>query len=114
MGVDFNANIPDQSNTVWDLMIWTMTLVACILFLREDEVASLAFESINYDLCIVNDNRTVEGVSLKVQGKSDPVPVTLMLWANDNVPELCPVRHLLCFLYLTGITEGPNRSSLHI
>jgi hypothetical protein len=96
-----------SQNTVWDLMIWTMTLVACMLFLREDEVASLSFESINYDLCIVNDNGTVEGVSLKVQGKSDPLPVTLMLWANDEVPELCPIRHLLCFIYLTGVTEGP-------
>jgi hypothetical protein len=46
------------------------------------------------------------GIGLRVKGKCDLQEVFLYLWANDTYPELCPVRHLLLYVFLTGIKGG--------
>jgi hypothetical protein len=38
-----------------------------------------------------------------------------MLWRDDAIPKLCPVRHLLAFLFLSGYRSGclyPSRDQL--
>jgi hypothetical protein len=42
----------------------------------------------------------------KVKGKNDNEYVQLLLRACDEMPELCPVLHLLIYIYLCNITEG--------
>ena len=46
------------------------------------------------------------GMCLKVFGKSDKDWVTLMLWADDECPEFCPVCLLLVYLYVSKIKGG--------
>ena len=64
-----------------------MVLLCAKLFLRGDEVVSICIEDFNPDLA-------VESLAVAVQGKCDPTPVTLMLWSDDVLPELCPIRHV--------------------
>ena len=42
----------------------------------------------------------------KVKGKSDKKPAHLILWRNDEFPELCPVRHLLVYVKISGFDSG--------
>jgi hypothetical protein len=43
----------------------------------------------------------------RVQGKRDKKERFLWLWADDECPDLCPVRHLLVFIFLANIVTGP-------
>ncbi|MGH3054270.1 MAG: hypothetical protein ACRDL7_04745, partial [Gaiellaceae bacterium] len=43
---------------------------------------------------------------VEIMGKSDDVLIPMMLWADNDIPELCPVRHLLTYCYLIQITGG--------
>jgi len=95
-----------RSGSLWDFQFWTMILVACKLFLREDELSSLSFGSIDKSLSVVDESGSVHGLAVVIKGKSDSKPVTLMLWGDDDVPELCPVRHLLAFLSMLGSRSG--------
>lgn len=95
-----------NSNNLYDLQIITMILVSVKLFLREDEVSSLRIESFIQDLFVVTPEGYIEGLAVSVQGKSDQKPVTLMLWADNDIPNLCPIRHLLVYLYESKICSG--------
>ena len=105
-----------STNKIWDLQIWTMTLIACKLFLRSDELVQLNFgnvvnlnqeNAINWDLTRVDtDNLGIRGIAFNIKGKSDKKIQVRMLWADDDKPELCPVRHLMCYLYWSGIRSG--------
>ena len=49
----------------------------------------------------------VYGLCVEVSGKSDEdKKYQRWLWADDNCPDLCPVRHLLIYVYLAGIKGG--------
>lgn len=50
------------------------------------------------DLTIVRSEDIVEVFSIIVRGKSHKIPVVLMKWRDDQVPEFCPVRQLLSWL----------------
>lgn len=95
-----------MSNTLWDFQLYTIILLSCRLFLREDEVGSLGYHSVNDVVTLVKSNDCVEGIAVDVQGKADPAPVTLMMWFDHELPEFCPVRHLLAWLGLSGIRQG--------
>jgi hypothetical protein len=45
-------------------------------------------------------------LALKVQGKKDPHPITMLLYADDQYPDLCPVRALMVYCFLIGIKNG--------
>ena len=54
---------------------------------------------------------------LKSKGKTDKKPVTLSLWADNEVPQMCPIRHLLAYIYLADIKNGflyPGSDQGHI
>jgi hypothetical protein len=61
------------------------------MFLREDEVGSMTPGIINDDITIIKANGNVEGIAFQIKGKSDSVPVTLMMLWNHELPEFCPV-----------------------
>jgi hypothetical protein len=48
----------------------------------------------------------VDSLVLWVEGKSDKDKVFLRLYRDDENPEFCPIRHLLCYLQATGIKGG--------
>ena len=76
------------------------------MFLREDEIGSMGYVHINHDISVKKGNDCVEGLAITVKGKADKVPVTLMMWFDHEFPEFCPVRHLLAWLYLSGIKDS--------
>jgi hypothetical protein len=45
-------------------------------------------------------------VLLLRKDKSDPVPVTLMMWRDHELPQFCPVCHLLAWVRLSVIKDG--------
>jgi hypothetical protein len=99
-------------NDLWGYQLWVMTIVGVKLFLRSDELIELTFmdeqkkNCINWDLTMVTETGEVTGIAFDIQGKCDAHPVTVMLWPDNDVPELCPVRHLMVYIYLTGISGG--------
>jgi len=95
-----------MSNTLWDFQLYTIILLSCRLFLREDEIGTMGYSNVNHDVTVVKSNECVEGISVDVKGKADPAPVTLMMWFDHELPEFCPVRHLLAWLRLSGIKQG--------
>jgi hypothetical protein len=99
-------------------MIYVAVLVACKLFLREDELEDIHINQTNeqtlgmkWELCVVNDRQEVDGLLVCIKGKTDRQPVYLMLWADHDTPFLCPVRHLLVFIHLAGNFHFINRNS---
>lgn len=94
------------TNQLWDFELYTIILITCRMFLREFEVANFSFDSINHDITIVKSNDNIEGIAFEIEGKCDAVPVTLMMWFDHELPEFCPVRHLLAWLKMSGIREG--------
>jgi hypothetical protein len=69
-----------SSNSLWDFELYCIILISCRMFLREDEVGSMSYDTINSDVSVIKSNDCVEGTAFEVQGKADPVPVTLMMW----------------------------------
>jgi hypothetical protein len=94
------------SNSLWDFELYCIILLSCRMFLHEDEVGHMGYVDINHDITVIKSNDCVEGIAVVVKGKADPIPVTLMMWFDHEFPEFCPVRHLLAWLYLSGIKEG--------
>jgi hypothetical protein len=95
-----------NSNSPSDFCMYVMILLGCRLFLREDEIADLAYDSFNHDLLVVKERDKVAGISITVQGKTDKAPVKLMIWVDDEFPEFCPVRHLMAWIGMSNITSG--------
>lgn len=50
-------------------------------------------------------NDVVEGLAVKIKGKSDKKWKTLMIWADQH-PQLCPIRHLLVYIFVAKIKSG--------
>jgi plasmid replication initiation protein len=87
-------------------MIYVMILISVRIFLRENEVAQMGYKDITPDITTVKEGGRVVGIAFSIQGKSDANPVTLMMWNDDVFPEFCPVRHLLAWIGMTGISTG--------
>ncbi|KAI9345454.1 hypothetical protein DFJ73DRAFT_489404 [Zopfochytrium polystomum] len=79
--------------------------------LRSTELLDLQFESnvdqncLNWDLTVIQDG-FIEGLCFKIKGKKDNQPNQLILWADHKNPALCPVRHLLLYIHLSGLKSG--------
>ncbi|KAI3646049.1 hypothetical protein MP228_008977 [Amoeboaphelidium protococcarum] len=110
-----------SKNNLYDLMFYVMTLVGCKLFLRNSELTDLKFSSedginaINWELTSFSPSGELVGLAFNIKGKTDNQPVPLTLWSDDTVPELCPIRHLLAFIYLADLSDGyifPSKAAL--
>ena len=59
------------------------------------------------ELFVRDGNNQIRGLCVKVCGKSDgEVWKYRWLWADDECPDLCPVRHLLIYVFVSGIKGG--------
>jgi hypothetical protein len=75
------------------------------LFLRHDEFHHVKSEEFLPDLFEIEDGN-ISALATEVHGKVDKRWVSLKLWANDEWPDIDPVRCLLVCLKLTGIKHG--------
>ena len=98
-------NVLLSSNNIEDMRLYVMILLSIKLFLRSNEVVKLKIEDIIKEVSVVS-NGVLECLAFKVQGKTDKKPVTLCLWADHDIPQLCPIRHLMAYLNITGVTTG--------
>jgi hypothetical protein len=57
-----------SSNHLWDFMLYTILLISCRLFLREDEVGSVTVSAVNYVIMTVKPNGNVEGIAFQIKG----------------------------------------------
>ena len=91
---------------IHNLMFYTFLLLGCRLFLREDEVAGLAYSSIAPEATVVKNGVLVQ-LGLKVKGKNDVEFKILVLHRDDAVPELCPIRpfDIFNFIWASGISK---------
>jgi hypothetical protein len=110
-----------SSNKLWDLQFWVMTIIACRLFLRSDELCDLKYTSeknencLNWDVTIIRPDGRVEAIGFNIKGKTDSRSVALLLWSDDDNPALCPVRALMVYMHFARIKSGylfPSREGL--
>ncbi|KAI3650647.1 hypothetical protein MP228_004128 [Amoeboaphelidium protococcarum] len=104
-----------SNNKLADYQLFVMVLIGCKLFLREHELAQLKIPTTNdrenvncvdWNMSSVTPSGDVKAIAFTIMGKSDKVPVTLFLWADNEVPSMCPVRHLLVYLHLIKLKKG--------
>ena len=91
-----------------------LIIMGCKMFLRPDELLTIELKDFVPKLCVSKGDRIV-GLLCKVMGKCDGKEVNLWIWADDENPELCPVRHLLVYMYLAEIKGGylfPKKAEL--
>lgn len=95
-----------STNKIADYQLYVMMLLGIHMFLRFDEVAYFSFTQFLPEFTVVRSDGYVEKMLFKVKGKADKHYVYLSLKRNDEFAQLCPVRHLLFYLHVTGIKEG--------
>jgi hypothetical protein len=101
-------------NTLSGLMLWCMIIVGVKAFLRVEEVLTLQYESFLPKYFVIKGNEVI-CLLIKIRGKRDNRFITFALWDDPNFPELSPVRPVLVYLAITGITGGylfPNLAQL--
>lgn len=94
-------------NNLYNMQTYVMMLIGIHLFLRADEVISLGFDNFQMDAAQVEspENR-VDSLVVWVKGKTDKHRVFLRLYRDDENPDFCPIRHLLCYIQATGLKGG--------
>ena len=94
-------------NSLSSFQHWVMILFHIQLFLRSSEGCSMLFDQIVYSLTSLNpETQEVEAIYVKIKGKSDQSFKLMMIWKNNEVPELCLVRHLLAWIQLSKNRTG--------
>jgi hypothetical protein len=94
-----------SSGDINDMKTYVMIILGIKLFLRANELIKLKLDMFGLDYQIVSTDN-VRALSVTIQGKTDPVPVTLMIFSDDECPEFCPVRHLLAYVERAGLKEN--------
>jgi hypothetical protein len=102
-------------NDIHAFQMWVMLIIGIRLMLRSDELLGLTVEDFLLDHAQIQPTR-LGSVGVEVQGKTDAIKKLLLLWRDDDYPDLCPLRPLLVYLHWTGIKSGPlfpDRDSLN-
>jgi hypothetical protein len=78
------------------------------LFLRDEEATDFGIGNCTFlpEITTFDNNGIASMLAGKVKGKSDKKSVHLCIWRDDDIPELCLLRHLLTYVHLAGIKEG--------
>jgi hypothetical protein len=87
-------------------MLYVMMLMGIKLFLRIQEILQMRVKHFKICYFLFNDNGTIQGMCVLVNGKTDKTWVPLMIWRDDENPEFCLVRHLLTWIKIAGIKDG--------
>jgi len=95
-----------NSGNILDLRDLVMDLLAVKNRLRSNDLEDLTVERFLTNHQTVSETGVVEGLLYWVFGKSDSEQVLLTAFSTPEFPELDPVIHLLCYLYVTGIRSG--------
>ena len=103
-----------STNSLVDLQYYCMLLVSTYIFLRCDEICNMQFCHFTSSLSSIESDGKVQNLVFKVKGKKDNEWKHMILWRTDDVPSLCPVRHLLLFVYLQGRINTECRNSQFI
>lgn len=108
-------NLWISSKSLWSFELYLFTLLCSRLALRESECESIQIASFDMSISRINANGVVDFLAVTIMGKSDNQPVTLLIYRDDVRPDWCLVRHILVWLYVTGISSGylfPSRAYL--
>jgi hypothetical protein len=84
-----------------------MFLFHVVLMLRSKEGLEFRFEDLIP--CMTTVSRSTGDlmtIGVRIKGKTDDSYKYMIIHRNDEIPELCLVRHLLGWIYLGGTTEG--------
>jgi hypothetical protein len=87
-------------------MLYVMMLMGIKLFLRVNEVLKMRVEHFKICYFLFDDNGTIRGMCVLVNGKTDKTWVPLMIWRDDENPEFRLLRHLLAWIKIAGIKDG--------
>jgi hypothetical protein len=93
-------------NSIYGLQYWTMVIMGIKLFLRVSELLCIQVEDFDPELMMLESTSTyVSAMAVGVLGKGGKYE-WLSMYVDDEYPELCPIRALLLYISLSGITEG--------
>ena len=95
-----------QDEDLSGLMYYTMVLISCKLFLRSDEALGIDKEDFVIDGFKIRQDGRIDAVCLRILGKTDSEWHYYRLWSDHECPDMCPVRHLLLYIYLLGWKGG--------
>ena len=113
-----------NNNSIEDFMRWVMILLCVKLFLRCDEIVNLSFDDFITSLFIIDDFNNIDAIGIKIKGyhfniigKSDHKWYKFYLWRDYQQPLLCPVIHLLIYIYYSNLKQAnyhifPNQTTL--
>ena len=93
-------------NSIEGLQYWTMVIMGIKLFLRISELLTIKVEDFDPELMLLESTSChVSALAVKVLGKGGKYS-WLSMYCDDEFPELCPIRALLLYISLSGITKG--------
>ena len=94
-----------SSNLLVDLQMWTIIILSVCLFLRHDEFNDIKIDQFDPDLFCIKENR-VAWLAVQIKGKRDKQWYTFRVNANDEHPDLCPVRALVVYFASLAIVKS--------
>jgi hypothetical protein len=89
-----------------DLELWVFVLLSVKLFLRFDEGDNMHTSHFKESLHAVSAS-DISALALRIKGKCDTHWNWICFWRDYTDPELCPIRHLLIYIFVSGICQGP-------
>jgi hypothetical protein len=95
--------------SMYKMQTYLMMILGINLFLLASEVIALGFDNFQMDAAEVEfPEHRVDSLVLWVKGKGDAEKVFLRIYRDDDDdnPEFCPIRHLLCYIQATGLKGG--------
>jgi hypothetical protein len=95
-----------STNSLFNLMLWTLIIVGIKQFERIDEVVEMTIEDFLPELFAVKVD-SVEGLAHEIDGKRESVPLTFAMWDDKDCPEFSASTALLIWLAVSGIKSGP-------
>ena len=104
-----------STSSLKNLQTYVMMLLGIRLFLRFDEFSKITVDSFDTGLHS-SPNGKLNALCISICGKSDKVVHKFLIFASDDCPEFCPLRHLLLYVYLTKMKGGylfPNEKELN-
>ena len=93
------------TNSNYYLMIWTILIVGVKQFLRIEEDLAIEMERFQQDYFVVTESN-VDALAMWVFGKNENEKITLVAWDDEECPEFSPVRAILLWIRVSGITGG--------
>ena len=93
--------------SMYNMQTYVMLLLGINLFLRASEVITLGFDNFQMNAAKVEVlEHRVDSLVLWIKGKNDAEKVFFRLYRDDDNPEFCPIRHLLCYIQSAGLKGG--------